>query len=157
MWFHLHQIRMQTIENAPMVDTVDTYILKETFLKKGELVPLSWKELYKKIDTSLEYVGKILSFNQHKDLKRETTGFCSRVTKSACTCKSHWLRRNLVCIKTKVWKSIFLWILHTLNFRLAVCCSRSFDKLLGIKTTITCNEGQSDVTCFLFQHQRFLC
>lgn len=57
MWFHLHQIRMQTIENAPMVDTVDTYILKETFLKKGELVPLSWKELYKKIDTSLVYVG----------------------------------------------------------------------------------------------------
>lgn len=57
MWFHLHQIRMQTIENAPMVDTVDTYILKETFFKKGELVPLSWKELDKKIDTSLVYVG----------------------------------------------------------------------------------------------------
>ena len=36
----------------------DTYILKETFLKKkGELVPLSWKELDKKIDTSLVYVG----------------------------------------------------------------------------------------------------
>lgn len=57
MWFHLHQIRMQTIENAPVVDTVDTYILKETLKKKDELVPLSWRELDKKIDTSLVYVG----------------------------------------------------------------------------------------------------
>lgn len=45
---------MQTIENAL---TVDNCILKETFLKKANLFPLSWKELDKKIDTSLVYVG----------------------------------------------------------------------------------------------------